>query len=196
MGEYVVEFIEDGHVYLINGVIVPSVSRLVNFALGGRQYIGIPQSTLDAKGQYGTEVHQLIQDYEEGKIKLDELYTMSIDPNMKVALKQYIKLKDKYSINPKEMEKMVNFEDKFAGRLDIIDDEGIIWDIKTTSKLHRDALEWQLSLYTLCLGEPKDYGYCIYLPKGDVGSVVQIKLKTFDECKELIERFEREFNPN
>lgn len=189
MGKYVVEFVEDTHVYLINGVIVPSVSRLVSFALGGQQYKGVPKSILLSKAQYGTQVHDLIQRYEEGLIKDNEIDFLTIDPMQKVSLKQYIKLKNKYFIYPQSMEQIVHYKEKFAGRYDIFDGE-YIWDIKTTSKIHEHALEWQLGLYQLCIGKPKEYGYCIWLPKGDVGQVKQIKIKSFKECEELISKYE------
>lgn len=187
---YRVEYLEDGHIYLVNGVIVPSVTQLVSYALGGNTYSNIPKRILDAKAQYGTEVHQLIQDYEEKKITLEEVNAKRIDPNQKSALNQYVKLKSKYLIYPKNQEVIVNYKDKMAGRYDMLDCDDYLWDIKTTQKVHTDALEWQLGLYYLALGKPKDIGYCIWLPKSDVGQVIQITPKSFKECEEMIEQYE------
>ena len=66
-----------------------------------------------------------------------------------------------------------------------------IIDIKTTSELHDEWLKWQLSLYYLALGIERDFGFCLWLPKGKMGKVVQINTLPKEECLRLVKDYEK-----
>ena len=95
-----------------------------------------------------------------------------------------------WAFHVKDMEQIVSWKGKFAGRYDILTIDDLIIDIKTTSEIHEDWLRWQLSLYALALGIEKDFHYCIWLPKGKMGKVVQINALPKDEVMKLVKDYE------
>lgn len=174
------EYQDQGHKYLCNGIEKPSVTRLVSYAVGNI-YKGVPSAILERKANFGTYVHQVIQNYVQG---IDQ----EVDKDAINLLAEFIMLTD--GIKFTEVEKMVTYEDRFGGRLDLMDEDGYIYDIKTTSKIHKENLEWQLGFYYLANGKMKRKGYCVWLPKGKEGKMVEIKPKTKTECLELLKRYE------
>ena len=60
-------------------------------------------------------------------------------------------------------------------------------DIKFTSVLDKEYLAWQLGMYSLAcnnylqLDKYFDKYYCLWLPKGDLGQLVEIQPKTSEE---------------
>ena len=171
---------DQGHKYLCNGIEKPSVTQLVNYAVGNI-YKGVPSAVLERKANFGTYVHQVIQNHVLG-------VEQEVDKDAINSLAEFIMLTD--DIKFTEVEKMVTYEDRYGGRFDLMDKDGFIYDIKTTTKIHKPNLEWQLGLYYLASGSKKRKGFCIWLPKGKEGKLVEIKPKTKAECLELLERYE------
>lgn len=178
------KFIEDGHIYLCNGEEKPSVTNLVNYAVGNI-YKGIPSAILERKASFGTYVHQVIQNHVLG---IDQ----EVDKDAINSLAEFIMLTDHLRFT--EVEKMVTYEDRFGGRFDLMDENGYIYDIKTTAKVHQENLEWQLGLYYLAFGKSKRKGFCVWLPKGKEGKLIEIKPKAKSECLELLKRYEADRN--
>lgn len=176
-----IEYLENRHQYIIDGILVPSVSTLVAYATGDI-YQNIPEHILEAARVHGTAVHDAIENYER---------TGAIDDEHEKEVNAYIELKEKYLLSPKDMEQIVHYKNHFCGRYDILDTQGNLWDIKTTSKYHEENLQWQLGLYYLGLGKEKDVGYCIHIPKKGKPKVRIVQPKTNKECISLIETYER-----
>ena len=185
-----VEFIENGHIYLVDGVVVPSVSEILHFIFPNK-YSNIPENILNAKAEYGSKVHEAIECLEKnGELpKLNYLQELSID--------QYRKLKDKYKIEVLEQEKMVHYKNYYCGRFDIIAEINgtySLCDIKTTAKLDKESLSWQLSYYALAYDEEHyedkfEKFYAIWLPKKDLGDLVEVKRKPKKELLKKLEEF-------
>jgi len=179
-----VKFIEDGHYYINSkGVIIPSVSDLVDFHFSGT-YKNIPKSILQAAAEYGTLVHELLEQYDNGELDVEKIQYSKIDPNIKSSLKQYAELKKKYMIYPKSQEQIVSYKERYAGRYDKLDDAKILWDVKTTSKKYEDKWACQLGYYYLALGYEKEVAYVIWLPKKEKGEVVMIQPWSKKQCEE------------
>lgn len=179
------EYIDEGHKYTYKGQIKPSVTQLVNYATGNI-YKNVPARILEQKANYGTHIHEVIQNYLLGygqKVVDEKLLEESIN-----KLAEFVMVTD--GIKFTKVETMVAFEDRYAGRFDLMDKDGYIYDIKTTSKLHKSLLEWQIGLYYLATGKMKRKGFCIWLPKGKEGKLVEIKPKNKSECLELLKRYE------
>ena len=176
-----IDYIDETHQYMIDGILVPSVSPLVAYATGDI-YSNVPLEILDKARKHGTAVHDAIENFER---------TGAIDEEHSAEVKSYKELKEKYLLNVKEMEQIVAYKKHFCGRYDILDIDGTLWDIKTTSKYHEENLAWQLGLYYLGLGKEKDIGYCIHIPKKGKPKVRIVKPKTNKECIELVETYER-----
>lgn len=186
-----VEFIEDGHIYLINGVIVPSVSDIIKFIFPNK-YGNVPEQILSAKAEFGTIVHKAVECLEKGE-DLPKL-----DFYQELCLKEFKKLKERYKIETKEQETMVSYGEHYCGRFDMIANINgyySLCDIKTTAKLDLESLSWQLSYYALA-HNPEKYEtefekfYAIWLPKKDLGQVVEIERKSKNELLKKLEEFE------
>ena len=182
----VVEYIDEIHTYLADGVIIPSVTQVVGWKLG-KDYSNVPSQVLNAKAEYGTQVHRLIERWESGMTE-KELSLMRIDPIQKVAVKNYAKLKKKYLFEVKSMEQIVA-NNRCAGRYDILTTEGELIDIKTTYRLDEEYLSWQLGMYYWLMDKEKPIGYAMWLPKQTEPKFKLIHVKSNKECEELIDAF-------
>lgn len=141
---YELEYIEDEHIYLVDGVIVPSITTLMKIKFG-KKYDGINKEVLNRASEKGTEVHQIIQDYCERGVETDikELR------NFKFLQKQY-----GFKVLENEVPVILFKEDEpiCAGRLDmVIEMNGELGgaDIKRTSALDKEYLAYQLNLYRI-----------------------------------------------
>lgn len=186
MNKYEIEYLDEDHIYLCNGVIVPSVSQVLHLIFPDK-YKNVDKKILNAKAKYGTELHNYIEQYENG------LITQKLNYIQEASFRQYLKLKDKYDIKVLEQEKIVNYKDIYAGRFDMIANIGTdycLCDIKTTADLDKEYLSWQLSLYEYASGKKFDKLYAIWLLKKDLGKLVEIERKTEEEIKELLKKVE------
>lgn len=168
--EDTIEFIESEHIYIVNGIIVKSVTQILN-ELFPNKYKNVPLKILNDKSLYGTKVHKAVEDLENGKEPImDSVY-------IEESINQYQRLKEKYNIEVIEQEQMIHYEYYYAGRFDMIadiDGKHCLCDIKTTSVVDKNYLSWQLSMYELGYGETFDKFYCIWLPKGSIGKLIEI----------------------
>lgn len=185
-----IEFVEETHTYLNDGVIVPSVSELIKFKYP-EMYKGVPDKILKTKASYGTKTHKTIEQFVNNEITLEELNKKRIDPNIKIAVEQFENLRKKWAFQIKDMEQIVAYKDKYAGTYDILTIDNYLIDLKTTSEIHEDWLSWQLGLYYLACGIEQPYGYVIWLPKSRRGMVKQIDVATHQECLNLVEEYEK-----
>lgn len=187
-----IEFIEEEHIYLYDGVIVPSVSEILHFIFPDK-YKNVDKEILQKKAVYGSKIHETIECLEQNKT-LPEL-----DITQEFSLKQYQRLKAKYNINVQVQEKMINYKDIYAGRFDMIATIGeklCLCDIKTTSQLDKEYLSYQLSFYELAFksmyGTGFDKLYAIWLPKKGYGELVEIEKKPISELLRVLKEFKKD----
>ena len=140
----VLEYIDETHTYIYDGVVLPSITQILKAKFGGK-YDGIPKETLERAAEQGTAVHQAIEDYEQQGIE-SEL----------PELRNYKFLKKAYNFDCIANEvPVVLFKDDEAvacGRLDLVLKEGEqigLGDIKRTSALDKNYLAYQLNLYRI-----------------------------------------------
>lgn len=179
-----IKYIEETHQYFIGKREVPSVSKLVSFAVGD-SYTSIPQDVLQRASEYGTAVHEAIQTYEE---------TGEIKQFFEEQVETYKELKKKYLLEVDKMEQIISDGKNFGGRYDILDTQGCLWDIKTTSKTYEEKWKWQLGFYYLGMGKEEKSAFILYLPKKGKAKVILIEPHTNAECKALIELYNDEIN--
>lgn len=192
-----IEFIEEEHVYLIDGVLVPSVSEILRFIFPNK-YAGINKEILEKKAEYGSKIHEAIECIEQCKT-LPEM-----DITQEFSINQYKRLKEKHKIEVVDQEQIINFKDRYCGRFDMIARiDGIysLCDIKTTATLDKEYLSWQLSFYELAYismyGTSNFDGlFAIWLPKKGYGEVVEIKRKSKSELLEKLKEFEEREEKN
>lgn len=173
------EFDEKTHTYIKNGIILKSVTQILQ-ELFPLKYENVPKKILEDKSIYGTELHKFIEIIEKKKPKKPLAYIKRYyKPNIyqEESLIDYLKIKDKYKIKIIDSEKRISYEYKYAGTLDLkgyVNGKSAIIDIKTTYELDELYVAWQNSLYELADGKVDEL-YCLWLPKGRLGKLVKLE---------------------
>lgn len=185
-----IEFLEDVHTYVADGVVIPSVSQLIRFRFPDA-YAGIPDKILKKKASYGTKVHQTIEAFVHNDVSMEEIQKKRIDPDIKIAVEQFEILRKTWAFHIKDMEQIVSWQGRYAGTYDMRTLDDYLVDLKTTSELHEDWLSWQLGLYYMACGIKHDFGFAIWLPKGKMAQVKQINVVPPEMCVQLVEDYEK-----
>ena len=138
------EYFDESHTYLVDGVIVPSVTQLLSRKFG-HKYDNIAPDVLQQAADRGTRIHEAVEKYCKG-LPYEDC----------PELRDFIFLKEYYKFEAVENELPVIVDiggQTFAGRLDMIisydDNEMAVADIKTTSTLDKEYLGHQLNLYRI-----------------------------------------------
>ena len=170
---HTLEYDDDTHTYLVDGVIVPSVTQVLKVKFGG-MYTNVAPEILKKAGERGTAVHKSIEDY----------CTKGIDLGT-TEVRHFRFLKTYYDLKPvkNEIPIIVCKGDipVTAGRLDMIIDKGddrAVADIKTTSTLNKEYLAYQLNLYRI--GVLQCYPYL-----GDITKLYGIHIR--EDKRKLVE---------
>ena len=148
IGGHTLEFIDDGHLYLCDGVILPSITQALKVKFGGK-YAGIDKETLQRAADKGTAVHEAIEAYCKDGTESD----LPEVRNFRFLQKTY-----KFSVLENEVPVILSKDGKpiLAGRLDMViemeKDTGKqigLADIKRTASLDKEYLTYQLNLYRI-----------------------------------------------
>ncbi len=185
-----IEFLEEPHLYLKDGILVKSVTQILQLIFPDK-YKGIDKKILNKKASFGTKGHEFIEyldvsDFEAASIRVSKIQ----NKDLQICLKEYLRMVKHNNIEPLVHEKIVSYEYKYCGTLDLIAKvNGIesLCDIKFTSECDKEYLSWQLGMYALALGKKFKKYYCIWLPKRELGKLVEIKPKT---KKEILRKLE------
>lgn len=180
---HTLEFFEDEHLYLVDGIIVPSITQILAYKFGGK-YAHVRKDVLERAAQAGTAVHEAIERYctTGEECELPELR------NFKFLQRQYgfvVRKNEVPVILFDVCEGSTSWTDNppiAAGRLDLVLQMGIEFggaDIKRTSTLDKEYLAYQLNLYRVayrqCYGIEWDFLRGIHL-REDVRKFVQIPI--------------------
>ena len=186
-----VTFIPSSHTYLNeDGIIIPSVTQLISWKFGSG-YENVPKDVLEAKARYGTRVHEIVEQYcKTGKADVR-------NPQEAMHLASYVEISKK---TPRVIanEQLVCFDNRLAGTLDLLYENGCVGDIKTYADLNDHALfktTWQVCLYLFCKYgtdmEKYQDNKLVYLPKSMKYGVYDLELEhSYDECLELLKEYE------
>lgn len=156
---HTLEYFDDVHCYLVDGVIVPSITQILKHKFGGK-YAGVSRTVLKRAAEKGTAVHEAIQAYcEEG--------TESNLPEVRNF--KFLKRAYKFEVLGNEVPVILSIDGKpvSAGRLDLVleqDGKTGLADIKRTSVLDKEYLAYQLNLYRVAYMQ--NYGTEIAFLKG------------------------------
>lgn len=148
---YTLEYDDESHTYIVDGVIVPSVTQILGVKFGNK-YAGVNRSTLERAANRGTAIHEAIENFcKYGKYsELKELHNFRF-------LATYYEFRVFENETPIIIAK--DGTPIAAGRLDLILDikgDTAIADIKTTATLDKEYLAYQLNLYRI--GYMQSYG--------------------------------------
>lgn len=183
---HTLEYIDESHTYLCDGVIVPSVTQILKIKFGGK-YKGVSKKTLERAAYKGTEVHRAIELYckEERKSDLPEVRNFKF-------------LKSKYGFEVLDNEvPVILFKDGepiAGGRLDLVismDGKTGLADIKRTSALDKEYLAYQLNMYRIayqqCYNRQISFLKGVHL-RENVRKLVDIPINE-DMTKELVNQY-------
>lgn len=138
------EFLDDIHVYLVDGVRVPSITQMLKFKFG-HKYDAVDAKVLQRASEQGTAVHEAIEAWCREGIDSDYPEVR----NFKFLQKAY-----GFEVIDNEVPVILCKDDEpiSAGRLDLVitmDGKTGLADIKRTSVLDKAYLMVQLNLYRL-----------------------------------------------
>ena len=184
---HTVEFLEDEHIYLCDGVILPSITQILKIKFANK-YDGVSSEVLKRASELGTAVHKAIEDFEK----------YSIDDIGCIELRNYKFLKKHYKFKCLDNEvSVILFKDDVpvaCGRLDlVINENGQVGlaDIKRTSTLDKDYLRYQLNLYRIayqqCYGKNIEFLRALHL-RNDVRKYIDIPINE-NEVISLLNEF-------
>lgn len=187
------EFLENEHLYLKDGILVKSVTQILELIFPNK-YKNVDKEILNKKAEFGTQGHAIIEHLDLNNTDIIEnLNLMGYSEELIQCIEEYINLCKTFKIEPLEHEKKVSYEYLYAGTLDLIANvDGIesLCDIKFTYKCDKEYLAWQLGMYALALGKDFKKYYCIWLKKGCLGKLVEIVPKTKEEILKKLEELE------
>jgi CRISPR/Cas system-associated exonuclease Cas4 (RecB family) len=181
-----VRFSENPHSYFLDNtrelIGVTSLMRKHGLA---HDYSGIKEDVMNAAAERGSKIHKDI-----------ELYCKGEAVEMTPELKAYIKL----GIQPLANEYLVSDNEIVASMIDIVSTDNDIIDVKTTTNLYIEPLQWQLSIYAYLfelqtgLKANKLYGLHIKDKKAKLVEIRRIDSKEIEHLLEC-EKYDLPFIP-
>ena len=134
-----VVFDKENHTYHLDGKQLQGITGVLERKLFPTKYLGVDEDTLQKAADYGTQVHeQIATDDGADEFVLDEVLN-------------YRKIITTNNLKPIAHEYLVTDSDKYASAIDLVfeNEDGTVdlADIKTTYKLDKDYVSWQLSIY-------------------------------------------------
>ena len=184
------EFLEDEHIYLKNGILVKSVTQILQLIFPDK-YKNVDKNILNKKAIFGTTGHEIIEHLDVNNPDIVKKTISSIqNKELEICIREYVRLCRTFKIEPLEHEKRVSYKYLYAGTLDLIANvDGIesLCDIKFTAELDKEYLSWQLGMYALALEKEFKKYYCVWLPKKQLGQLVEIEPKTKEEILKKLE---------
>ena len=182
-------FDEGAHTYTLDGVRLSGVTAIVKW-LFPDTYKDIPQAVLDKAAEHGSLIHKKCEQYDSCGFG-DDLQ----------EVKEYIRLKQENGLQTAENEYLVDDGKNIASSIDVVfekDENGCypLADIKTTSKIHRNNVSLQLSIYAYLFekcnkGKKAGKLYVIWLPKEQYGQAELMELDRISaaDCKKIIKAY-------
>lgn len=182
-----VVFNAEEHTYSYEGRLLQGITGLIHKHLFPNTYDGVPQHVLDAAAEYGTLIHSTCELFD----------TIGIEPN-NPQVKAYADMIEKNGFKHNSSEYLVSDEKNFASCIDKVyevdENTFILGDIKTTSKLYKDSVAWQLSIYATFFERQNEGAkvaklYAIWLPKEKYGKpqLIEVERIPNEEVDRLLE---------
>lgn len=178
-----VVFNQEEHTYTLGDKQLSGVTSLLDRQLFKDKYTGIPEAIMKASAERGSLIHETIEVVD----------SLGVASDM-AEVQAYLDIKEKNSLTTHCNEYLVSDNEHIASSIDIVFEDCSLADIKSTSKLDKDYVSWQLSIYAYLfeLQNPrKKVGklYAIWLPKAQYGkpALVEVERKPSEIVKELIE---------
>ena len=182
-------FDEGAHTYTLDGVRLSGVTAIVKWMFPDT-YKDIPQSVLEKAAEHGSLIHKKCEQYDNCGFG-DDL----------PEVKEYVRLKKENGLTTAENEYLVDDGKNIASSIDIVFDEDEkgcypLADIKTTSKIHKNNVSLQLSIYAYLFekcnkGKKAGRLFVIWLPKEQYGKAELMELNRISatDCKKIVKAY-------
>ena len=177
-----VVFDSEHHTYTLGDKQLSGITSLLDRQLFKDKYQGIPAEILRKAAERGTYIHQCCELVDEG----------FVSDNQESA--NYLRLKEKYNLQFVESEYLVSDNEHVASCIDKVyrydDTTFFLGDIKTTYKLNKEYVMWQLSIYAY-LFEKQNPGtrvssiFAIWL-RGETAQLVELDRVPTEKVEELL----------
>lgn len=144
------DFDEDTHTYTKGGVVIPSVTQILDPFCN---FDNVPVGTLQHAAERGTEIHFAIEKY------INYGYESKLNEEYQPYYEQFIDFAKKYGITQENAVSeviVVSNVFNYAGTIDIIwqkDNKYFLIDVKTASVVSKKIWELQLSGYERAVKE-------------------------------------------
>ena len=174
-------FNAEEHSYTLNGQSLQGVTPIIAW-LFPETYRGIPKEVLAAAACHGKMIHE--------KAELADSMGIVDDP----IIEAYIAIQKEAGCKTLVSEYLVSDEHRIASAIDKVMDNGDLWDIKATSKVHINNVTMQLSIYAW-LYERQNVNvkagrlFCCWLPKEQYGKpkLIECSRVPSEVCAEVVE---------
>ena len=186
-----VRFIEDPHSYWLGDKQLNGITGILSRHLFPDKYDNIPSYILENAANRGTIVHDACRDWD----MVGEYYISDADrEDDKVVefIESYIRVSEQYNLKPVYSEYLVTDGTDYASAIDsVFEIEKLLalGDIKTTYKLDKEYLSWQLSIYKYLFekqtGLKVDKLFAIWVRDG--GHLIEVDYKGDDKVKALLD---------
>lgn len=154
-------FLEEGHRYLLDGVEIPSVTKIIEPLY---DFSGISAARLEYASERGTAVHKATELYDMGDLDEDTL-----DPVIVPYLDAWKKFKSENNVEILHVERRLYSKNhRYAGQIDrtaMVNGSGWLLDIKATASLST-AIGVQLAGYSGLLDGTERRGAVQLKPDG------------------------------
>lgn len=177
-----IRFVAKTHQYFLGDKELKGVTGILSRRIFPDKYANIDEDVLAQAAKRGSYIHQMCE-------MVDELCVV---PDCLEA-QNYIKLKEKYNLQPVAREYLVTDREHYASAIDAIyevDGGVVLNDLKTTYKLDKEYISWQLSIYKyffeLINPDIEVKGLTATWLKGDIAEYVEIKEKSREQILELL----------
>lgn len=127
-------FDEEFHTYMLDGVFLSGITKVLGEKLFPDKYKDIPEAIVEKARERGSMIHKEIENSFKG--------VAAVFPSEEFeAFKKGTK-----DIEFIESEFIVSDDKKYATAIDLVDKSINLYDAKTTYKLDKEYLQWQLSI--------------------------------------------------
>lgn len=143
-------------------------------------YSQVPEWILEEAREKGNYEHKLIELAVKGQVKTSDLSDFAT---------QAVELLEQHGITVVGSEYRVH-NDEIAGTIDLIgikNDKQIIIDVKTTSKLHTEAVSWQNSIYAHLLGNVSEIYVLWFNKETQKAELIQLEFVETNKILRLLE---------
>ena len=134
-----VRFDSDTHTYTLDGKELSGITSLLDRQLFKDKYSRVPDEKLQKAADRGTLIHQQCEMADEGF------------PVTSEEAINYMLLSKTYNLRHEESEYLVSDNENYASCIDKVyrydENTFFLGDIKTTYKLNKEYVQWQLSIY-------------------------------------------------